>query len=114
MNIQITATSWTTIPVLEFLWGLPYDEIARAYIHALRPSEVRVIDDGYEKSNAVTWRVTVKIEFGVITEIEQEVEVALASGIATNGYELDVALAKRISEKVDRELATRAELEKGY
>lgn len=86
------AWSYTTIKVLEFLVGRQYDEIAKAYIRALRPSAVRVTDGGV-KCDSKTWRVTVILdrETKAIWEISQEVEVDLPDGI-DNGWELDCAL----------------------
>lgn len=89
----MTRTSWTSITVLECLVGLPMDDLARSYISALRPSEVRV-STGLLKSDAREWRVTVMTnEDGIITEITQEVAVELPEGVQ-NGYELCCALDK--------------------
>ena len=92
---------WTTIEVLPFLRGLAYDDLARSYVHALRPSEVRV-STGLLKSDAITWRVTVMVDdANTIAEITQEVEVALPSGVA-HGHALDCELRKRLPQKWGR------------
>ncbi len=85
-------TSFTCIEVLPFLRGKPWDWIALAYVHALRPSTIRVTDGGL-KANARLWRVTVYLKEGtrLIDSIEQEVEVGLPEGIS-NGHGLDIAL----------------------
>ena len=82
---------FTSIEVLSFLKGHPWNDIALAYIHALFPSAIRVTN-GDVTADAYLWRVTVTInEKGVIEEISQEVQVGLPEGIA-NGHELDCAL----------------------
>ena len=82
---------WTCIEVLEFLKGKPYDAVALAYIHSLRPSYIRVTK-GMTTLDARTWRVTVYInEDNTIRSIKQEVEVALPDGVA-HGQALGVAL----------------------
>lgn len=87
------ATSWsfTTMPVLPFLWGLPYDAIAKNWIDALRPSSVRVYPHNELKSDGRPWRVTVTLhkESNIIKAIEQEVQVGLRGDIK-NGYDLRI------------------------
>lgn len=78
------STGFCVLPVLQWLWGKPWDAISASIVTSLRPSAVRVTD-GEVKSDAKTWRVTVFIE-GVIlppriTRIEQEVRVSLPDGI---------------------------------
>jgi len=86
-----TKIGWNCIEVLEFLKGKPYDKVALAFIHALRPSCIRVTT-GTIKLNAHTWRVTVYIDDNnIIKEIEQEVEVALPDHV-DSGEALAVAL----------------------
>lgn len=78
---------YTSIKMLEFLNGRPWDDIALAYVHALRPYAIRVVN-GAETCDAVTWRVTVYVDAAnVITGIRQEVEVWLPEGVE-NGYDL--------------------------
>lgn len=78
---------FTSIKVLEFLNGRPWDDIALAYVHGLRPDCIRVVI-GEEKCNANTWRVTVYVDdANKITGIRQEVEVWLPEGVE-NGHDL--------------------------
>lgn len=74
---------WTTMPVLEFLWGKEWNNMALNYIHALRPSAIRT-SFGETTADAHSWRVTVflkpkekKSGNYIISTIEQEVEVGL-------------------------------------
>jgi hypothetical protein len=79
------------IPVLEFLKGKKWDEVALAYVHALRPSTIRVPKNEI-KANAKPWRVTVILnEYDFIERIEQEVEVWLPDGVE-HGQALQCAL----------------------
>lgn len=83
---------YTSIKVLEFLNGRPWDDIALAYVHALRPYAIRVVR-GAETCDSVQSRVTVYVdEKDIITGMRQEVEVWLPKGVE-NGYDL----GKRIS-----------------
>jgi len=71
------STGVAVIDVLEFLWGGPWSESALDFIHALRPSMVRVTP-GEVTSDGVMWRVTVYVnDGGYIKQIEQEVEIGL-------------------------------------
>ena len=71
---------YTIIEVLHFLRGCTWGEEALAFVHALRPTSIRVTN-GEEKTDARCWRVTVLVDEGdVIRRIEQEVEVGLAPG----------------------------------
>lgn len=82
---------FTCIEVLEFLKGKPYDVVALAYIHSLRPTYIRVTK-GWTTLDARTWRVTVYInEDNTIRSIKQEVQVALPDGVE-HGEALGVAL----------------------
>lgn len=70
-------TGLTSITVLEFLNGLPLDKVAEGYLHALRPSTVRV-STGEVTCDCRPWRVTVLVDrAGKIQQITQEVEVEL-------------------------------------
>lgn len=83
---------FTVIEPLTFLYGRPWDDLALGYVHAIRPSHLRVIDGGSVQMDAQAWRVTVFVdESGLITSIEQEVEVGLPDGIDC-GDELDSKL----------------------
>ena len=89
-----TRIGFTSILVLPFLNGQPWDDLARAYVHALRPSRVRV-SESWITCDAMLWRVTVMLKNGVVAYIEQEVEVDLSSGEWQNGHELRCALLDR-------------------
>lgn len=87
---------YTSIKVLEFLNGRPWDDIALAYVHALRPYAVRVVKGG-ETCDAVQNRVTVYVDAdNIITGMRQEVEVWLPDGVE-NGHDL----GKRIKHADD-------------
>ena len=94
----------TTIDVLEFLKGMPLDNLALAYIHTLRPSVLRISTDGGICTDSWTWRVTVfmeptifkspfmeyKLEHMAINRIEQEVAIPYACGA-----DIDACLRER-------------------
>lgn len=85
---------YTKIKPLTFLHGRKWNSVALAYIHALRPSHLRVVaGGGMCQLDAQTWRVTVlmKSDGETIDEIHQEVEVGLPDGVE-NGYGLDCEL----------------------
>lgn len=68
---------YAVIPMLEFLKGLPWNELALNYVHALQPSRLRVTN-GCTTTDASPGRVTVYVnDDGVIENIEQEVSVGL-------------------------------------
>jgi len=69
---------YISIDMLEFLWGLPWNNLARSYVSALRPSNIRVTT-GTIKLDAMPWRVTVFLEDDrrTICKIRQEVQVSL-------------------------------------
>jgi hypothetical protein len=91
--------SFTTIQPLPFLHGRKWDDIALAYVHALRPSHLRVCQ-GSIQLDAQTWRVTVMLEEDgeTIRRIDQEVCVGLPDGIE-DGWELDQTLHTKPSPK---------------
>lgn len=85
------ARSSIDIAVLDVLTGKPWDDIALAYVHALRPSSIRVTK-GEMTLDCNRWRVTVVIDDdNIIKEITQEVEVGLPDGIE-HGEHLRIAL----------------------
>lgn len=89
---------WTDVTVLQFLWGRPWDEVALAYVHSLRPSLLRVIvAGGLETCDARPWRVTVYLNGdNTIKKIVQEAEVAIGFVPGCrNGYELRCLLEGR-------------------
>lgn len=87
------AEGYTTINVLQFLYGRPWDEIALAYVHALRPSKIRVNNADCWKLDATNWRVSILLEADdrTIKRIWQEVAVGLPDGL-NHGHDLDCAL----------------------
>lgn len=84
-----TRWSYTSIPVLQELWGRPWDDRALDFVHALRPSGIR-ISGGAIQNNAQNWRVTVyvKADGKTIDRISQEVEVGTRS--FENGHEASI------------------------
>ncbi len=74
---------YMTLPVLPFLAGQPWDNLALNLVHSLRPSAVRVATyaEGV-KCDGKCWRVTVHLQKDnkTIGSIEQEVEVAGGTG----------------------------------
>lgn len=80
------------IDVLECLRGRPYDEIAKAFISALRPSDIRIIHNSEVHCDSFVWRVSVYLDKNQkIESIKQEVKCELPDNI-NNGYELKKAL----------------------
>lgn len=76
----VTSTGYTTIPVLRFLLGLPLSNLVLSYIHALRPSAIRV-SGGAIKTDSEPWRVTVFVDKeDRVTGIIQEVQVLYGCG----------------------------------
>lgn len=69
-----------TIDVLPELWGLPLSDLVLAYVHALRPSAIRVTR-GECTCDSYPWRVTVFVDDkDNVTRIYQEVEVLYSCG----------------------------------
>jgi hypothetical protein len=89
--------SWSggTIPVLQILWGQPWNNLAMNYIHALRPSSLRVATDGITLDSQA-WRVTVWLEEDgrTIRNIDQEVDLATRGAI--DGHDLSLQLKYQI------------------
>ena len=81
---------YKSIRLLEFLEGKPWDDVALAFVHSLRPSSIRVTSTGI-KLDARTWRVTVYVDDDFIEKISQEVEVGLPKRIQ-HGEHLGIAL----------------------
>lgn len=89
---QFNRLGWKSINVLEFLNGKTWDDLALGYVHALRPSSIRVTKGGITL-DARVWRVTVHInEDKTIKSIQQEVEVGLPETVA-HGEAMRAALA---------------------
>ncbi len=74
------------IPVLDGLYGKPWDDLALAFVSTLRPSFIRVTT-GDIKTDSRLWRVTVWLEPDgrTIQSIDQEV---LAYGSDGNGGDM--------------------------
>jgi hypothetical protein len=82
--------SGTSIQVLDFLKGKPWDEIALAYCMALRPTKIRVSKNGVHMDSQ-SGRITVWLAKGdKISSIDMEVSVPLPPGIR-HGAALDDA-----------------------
>lgn len=82
--IAPTSHGCTTIPVLEFLWGLPLNNLVLAYVNGLIPGRVR-ITEGECTADCSGQRVTIfvkKAEDGkyVVRRIDQEVAVSYSCG----------------------------------
>jgi len=58
--VKPDSISHTSIKVLQFLYGLPWNNLALNYVHSLRPSCIRVTEDCVT-CDAYNWRVTVYI-----------------------------------------------------
>lgn len=73
-------TGYTVLAKLPELIGQPFDNLAMAYIHSLRPSRIRV-SSGIVTADCMLWRVTVFLNpDNTIRSIVQEVECAYGSG----------------------------------
>lgn len=94
--------SWTTIRVLPDLEGFRWGALTQAYLRALRPSVIRVVESGDSfTSDAITWRVTVYLDSaGCVSRIEHEVEVDLPDGVA-HGYALEQRLEADAPDRGD-------------
>lgn len=95
-------TGYLSIEVLTFLNGHPWDEVALAFVHSLRPSSVRVISENEgETADARTWRVTIYLkDADCIKYIRQEVEVSLPEGVAHGSALRDALRHGLTSEQV--------------
>ena len=91
-------TIWAVIPVLEFLWGQPWNNLALNYVQALRPSSIRVADKGVT-ADCQTWRVTVWLEKDgrTIKRMEQECEPGSIG--ARHGHDLQLKLKQQVTGK---------------
>lgn len=97
---EFRSGSNTTIDVLPWLWNQPWNELALAYVSALRPSCIR-FSRGEVFCDARSWRVTVTLDsHDLIVGIQQEVQVGLPDGIP-HGAALDDALYRQIRGKQD-------------
>lgn len=88
-------SGFTVFPVLEFLWGQIWDDVALSCVLTLRPSMIRVTSS-YLTSDAWQERVTVYVadDLRTITRIDQEVRVYLF-GEEKNSHEFGMTLRGR-------------------
>lgn len=87
---------YTSLDILHFLWGQPWDELALNFVHSIHPSFIRVIpNNGEETTDARHGRVTIYLcEDGQrIEHVEQECEVGLTGFL--NGHELMLEARRR-------------------
>lgn len=77
-----------TVPVLEFLTGLPWNCLTKNMLISLRPSVVQECWD-FETGSSILWRVTVWLQgtkdLPKIKRIEQEVSVGLVGEVGHGG-----------------------------
>lgn len=87
---------YLSLPVLEFLWGQPWDDLALSCVMTLRPSSIRVTA-GECTSDACCWRVTVYLnrDQSTIGSIDQEMEIPIYDVARTNGAYISGALLER-------------------
>jgi hypothetical protein len=81
--------STLVVEVLAQVRGEPWNDLTRALVSALRPSQVEVIEhNAAETTNAMPWRVRVYLrENKMIDRVQQECLVELPDG-CNNGYDL--------------------------
>jgi hypothetical protein len=86
---------YTSVEVLPHLKGHLWDHFALAYVHAARPSKIRVVAEGtLMTADSWHWRVTVHVDkTNRITKVEQEVAVGLPVNI-DNGFHLNQEFTK--------------------
>ena len=78
---NIPLRGYTSIDVLPELTGVPWCNLALAFIASLRPCGIRVSRDGSVTTDAWPWRVTVLLaEDGTIERIYQEVQIGYGCG----------------------------------
>lgn len=83
--------------ILSFLTGKPWNKVAMGYVHAVRPSYIRVIK-GEETTDSKVWRVSIYIDKdNIIEKIMQEVELGLPDGVH-NGCELRVRFDEEVKK----------------
>ena len=91
---RLSRAGYTSIPVLEFLNGQPWDDFALCWVHALRPTKIRVVR-AEETTDAYTWRVTVYVDGdNRIESVRQEVEIGLRKQ-DRHGHDLNMELQQR-------------------
>lgn len=85
--VQPRNSGHTTIPVLEFLKGLPLNNLVLAYVKGLNPSRV-CITTGWQTTDACPQRVTIVVgrdsddeaEPWIVKSITQEINVGYSCG----------------------------------
>lgn len=83
---------WLSVPICEFLYGKPWDNVALAYVSGAKPSSIRVTT-GMVHLDSRVGRVTVFVDDkNIITSIDQEQCVSVPETIV-NGSALRNALA---------------------
>lgn len=82
---------WLSVPICEFLYGKPWDNVALAYVSGAKPSSIRVTT-GMVHLDSRVGRVTVFVDDkNIITSIDQEQCVSVPETIV-NGSALRNAL----------------------
>lgn len=84
------------IPILHFLYGQPWDQLALNYVHSVRPSCIRVVHyHERQTTDFISYRVTVTLDDReLICIIQQEVSVGLEGGFE-HGHDLYIKAKKR-------------------
>jgi hypothetical protein len=91
---QPSSTGRLRLPVLPYLIGQYWDELALCLVHSLRPSCIRVVM-GCETTDSWGGRVTVRIDpIGKIESIDQECDVGLGDKFE-HGHALYIEMCKR-------------------
>ncbi len=85
---------YTSIPVLEFLWGQPLNNLVLAYVIGLRPSKIRV--GSCFLTNMCDNRVTISIDHNssgkaFVSRISQEIRILYGTGEEVGGVQRAVA-----------------------
>lgn len=87
-------TGYYVLPILPFLVGQPWDELALCLVESVKPACIRVTY-GEEKTDAYTGRVTVTVDKNdIIRAIKQEVSVGLLN-THNHAWDLIQELRKR-------------------
>jgi hypothetical protein len=97
VEVPLQPAVWATLPVLQFLWGRPWDAVALSFVTTLRPSKLRVTR-GEVTSDARWWRVTVYLaeDDRTVRKIEQEVGAWACPGVSC-GYDLDSIVRRTLA-----------------
>ena len=90
---QNQSHGYTSLDVLPFLVGRPWDQCALNFVHSLRPSALRVVTQG-TTLDSVPWRVTVYLDpkgGRTIKNISQEVQVGIVGCAHGHGLQKYIA-----------------------